>query len=350
VIFSGSSRLILEQTGVSILPVLLFLFALAWIDTYRLLTLRRVLQSVGVGCAVAAICYGINTGIYATDVAPPAVWTRSGAPVVEEIAKALYVAWLLRTNRVGFMVDTAISGFAVGAGFALVENLTYIPDLSATALISGAIRGLGTAMMHGGTTAIFGTVSVNWSEIRGSRSPIAFLPGIAIAILIHVLYNQPLSRPVLAAVVVLVSLPVVIAFIFWRSEKALENWLGTKLDKDIDLLQMIATGSFSQSPAGSYLRSLESSFSTSILGDMLSYLHLSLELSARAKGDLLRREMGFPVDSDRQLPAQLKELKFLESQIGRAGQMALSPLLGQSRRDVWEMRNRLEQAPPPGEG
>jgi RsiW-degrading membrane proteinase PrsW (M82 family) len=339
--FSGSLRLILEQTGVSVLPVLLFLFGLAWIDTYKLLTLGRVLRSVGVGCVVAAACYGINTGVYAAGIASPAVWSRSGAPVIEEVAKALYVAWLLRTNRVGFMVDTAISGFAVGAGFALVENLTYIPDLSATALVASAIRGLGTAMMHGGTTAIFGTVSVNWSEIRGSRSPLLLLPGMAIAVVIHVLYNQPLSRPVIAAVVVLVSLPAVIALTFWRSEKALENWLGTKLDKDIDLLQMIATGTFSQSPAGTYLRSLESSFTTSILGDMLSYLHLSLELSARNKGDLLRREMGFPVEPDPQLAAQLKELKFLESQIGVAGKLALSPLLGQSRRDVWELRSRL---------
>jgi hypothetical protein len=320
----------------------LFLFALGWIDTYKLLTLGRVLRSVGVGCAVAIVCYGINTGVYAAGIASPAVWTRSGAPVVEEIAKALYVAWLLRTNRVGFMVDTAISGFAVGAGFALVENLTYIPDLSAAALLSSAIRGLGTAMMHGGTTAIFGTVSANWSEIRGSRSPFVLLPGMAIAIVIHVLYNQPLSRPVIAAVVVLVSLPPIIAFIFWRSEKALENWLGTKLDKDIDLLQMIATGTFSHSPAGSYLRSLETSFTASILGDMVSYLHVSLELSARAKGDLLRREMGFPVEPDPELEAQLKELKFLESQIGRAGKMALSPLLGQSRRDIWELRTRLD--------
>ena len=121
------------------------------------------------------------------------------------------------------------------------------------------------------------------------------------AIVIHELYNQPFWRPVMAAVVVLVILPIVIAFIFWRSEKVLEKWLGMKLDKDIDLLQMIATGTFSKSPVGSYMRSLESTFTPVILGDMLSYLHLSLELSARAKGDLLRREMGFPVEPDAEL-------------------------------------------------
>ena len=141
--------------------MLVFLFALELIDTYKLLTLGRVLRSVGVGCAVAAICYGLNTAVYASGIVPPAIWARSGAPVIEEIAKALYVAWLLRSNRVGFMVDTAISGFAVGAGFAVLENLTYIPDLSASGLAASAVRGLGTAMMHGGATAIFGTVSAN---------------------------------------------------------------------------------------------------------------------------------------------------------------------------------------------
>jgi protease PrsW len=341
--FPHALRLVLAQGSVSVLPVLLFLSALELIDTYKLLTLGRVLRSVAVGCGVAVICYGFNTAVYASGIASPGVWARSGAPVIEEIAKALYVAWLLRSNRVGFMVDTAVSGFAVGAGFAVLENLTYIPDLSATGLIASAIRGMGTAMMHGGATAIFGTVSANVSEIRGSRSTVTFLPGLAMAIVIHELYNQPWWRPVMAAVVILVTLPVVIAFIFWRSEKVLEKWLGMKLDKDIDLLQMIAAGKFGESHVGSYMRSLENTFTPEILGDMLSYIHLSLELSARAKGDLLRREMGFDVTPDPELPGQLKELKFLESQIGRAGKMALGPLLGQSRRDIWELQQLTEK-------
>jgi RsiW-degrading membrane proteinase PrsW (M82 family) len=341
--FPTTVRLILAQVSASVLPVLVFLAALELIDTYKLLTVGRVLRSVLVGCAVAAICYGLNTSMYAAGLVSPAIWARSGAPVIEEIAKALYVAWLLRTNRVGFMVDTAISGFAVGAGFAVLENLTYIPDLSASGLAASAIRGLGTAMMHGGATAIFGTVSANLSEIRGSRSTLTFLPGLAMAILIHELYNQPLWRPVMAAAVVLVILPMVITLIFWRSEKVLEKWLGMKLDKDIDLLQMIATGTFSKSPVGKYMQSLENTFTPVILGDMLSYLHLSFELSARAKGDLLRREMGFPVEPDPELRGQLKELKFLESQIGRAGKMALGPLLGQSRRDIWELQQLAEK-------
>lgn len=175
--------------------------------------LRRVLGSVAVECGVAVVCYGLNTGLYASGIVSPNWWARSGAPVLEEVVKGLYVAWLLPSNRVGFMVDSAIAGFAVGAGFAVLENLTYIPDLSASGLAPSAIRGMGTAMMHGGTMAIFGAVSSSLSEIRGSRSVLVFLPGWAIAICIHELYNQPLLAPVTAAAVVLVTLPAVIAFI-----------------------------------------------------------------------------------------------------------------------------------------
>jgi hypothetical protein len=106
--FPAWIRLALIQGGLSILPVILFLFALELIDTYKLLALRRVLRSVAVGCGVAIVCYGLNTAIYKLGMVSPGLWARSGAPVIEEIGKALFVAWLLRSNRVGFMVDTAI--------------------------------------------------------------------------------------------------------------------------------------------------------------------------------------------------------------------------------------------------
>ncbi len=329
---------ILAPVGLSLLPVLLFLLALELIDTYRLVSFRRVARTLAIGCAAAVACWLLSTALYKTGAISPRVWTRSGAPVLEEVAKALYVMWLIRSNRVGFMVDAAISGFAAGAGFSLVENLTYIPNLGATALLTAAVRGLGTAMMHGGATAIFAVISSNLAEIRGTASAAVFAPGLAAAICIHVLYNQALLPPVYAAVVILVALPVLLSFIFWRSERALENWVGTRLDKDIDLLEMMTTGKFIASHAGKYLQSLKNTFDSEIVGDILCYLQLSLELSAHAKGDLLRREMGFPVTGDPELPSRLRELSWLEGRIGRAGKLALAPLLAQSRREIWEMR------------
>jgi hypothetical protein len=297
---------------------------------------------MAVGCAVALACYVLNSAICLGTGMDVNTWARSVAPVIEETAKALYIWWLIRSNRIGFMVDAAICGFAVGAGFAVVENIFYLFHLSGIGLLTYAVRGFGTAMMHGGATAIFGIVSRNRAEIQRSESLAVFLPGLGIAILIHLLYNQPTLPATVSAGLVILVLPVVLCLIFWRSEKALEKWVGTKLDKDIDLVHMIATETFSSSPAGSYLRSLESTFPPQILADMLCYLQLSAEISARAKGNLLRREMGFPVTADLELQNQLKEIEFLESSIGRAGKMALAPLIGSSHLDVWEIRKLAE--------
>jgi len=333
---------LLTQAALSLIPVLLFLAGLALVDTYKLLTLRRVLQTLFAGCVAGLVCYGLNSAVLAFLKISYVDWMRTGAPVVEELAKAAYLIWLIRTHRVAFLVDSAVCGFAVGAGFALVENLTYIPEISGAGLAVAAVRGLGTAMMHGGTTAIFAVISTNLAETRRSLGAWVFAPGLAVAIAIHLLHNQPLLPRVTVAALILVTLPAIMVLIMWRSEVATRAWIGTKLEKDLDLLAMMSTRTFSSSPAGVYLQSLQATFEPVILGDLLSYLQLSLELSARAKGDLMRREMGFPVDHDPELSAQFQELKYLEKQIGLAGKLALSPLLGNSARDIWEMQQLAE--------
>src|SRR5207302_322598 len=54
------------------------------------------------------------------------LYTRYGSPLIEEGLKALVIIALIRAHRIGFLVDAAIFGFAVGAGFALIENLDYL--------------------------------------------------------------------------------------------------------------------------------------------------------------------------------------------------------------------------------
>lgn len=84
---------------------------------------------------------------------------RLVAPVIEELLKGALIIVLIRGGRVGFLVDATIQGFAIGAGFALVENLYYLGALPDSSLGLWLIRGFGTAIMHGGTTAIFAIFS-----------------------------------------------------------------------------------------------------------------------------------------------------------------------------------------------
>jgi hypothetical protein len=248
------------------------------------------------------------------------------------------VIWLIRAHRVGFMVDAAISGFAVGAGFALVEDVVYVGLFAAGGPLVWILRGFGTAMMHAGTTAIVGIAGSSLAERRGARDLRVYLPGLLVAIAIHSAYNQGLLHPVLSAVVIMLTIPVALSIVFMQSEASLRKWLGDGLDQDVDLLHTMATGRLADTHAGRYLESLKKSFAPEVVGDMLCLVQLSLELSARAKGDLLMREAGFEAPPDPSLGARFKEMAYLEKSIGPAGRLAMAPLLSRSARDLWQIR------------
>ncbi len=322
---------------VGVVPVFAFLGALAFIDSYKLVSFRRILRAVVWGCGAAGFCYLVNSAVVAGAGWDTFWYSRLGAPILEEVAKAIWIIWLIRTAQTGFMVDAAICGVATGAGFALVENATDLHLLGGSTLALWTLRGFGTAMMHGGTTAIVG-VSAIYARASGRLNGIAaFVPGLLLAIAIHSAWNAAVLTPLEASITILLGLPVLFSVLFIVSEKSLRKWMGDKLDKDVELLRMISTGGFLDTNAGRYLRTLHRSLSPYIVGDMLCLLQVSLELSVRAKGDLMRREAGFPVEHDASVAAQLCELDFLTKSIGIAGRRALSPLLPFSQRDLWEM-------------
>lgn len=312
-----------------------FLNALNALDTYRLLTLRRVATAVAAGVLAAAACYGINTLGFQHH---GGAWAYLGAPAVEEIAKAAFVFYCVARHRVAFPVDAAVTGFAVGTGFALAENVFYLYQLSAAEpLTVWLVRGIGTALMHGGTTAI---VAIGTVTLAARNLWIGTPPVLAVAIALHSAYNAGAMPPLERTAVILVTLPVILALTFWRSERTLSRWLHGKLDRDIETMSMIDSGEFLESDRGRYLSALRDCFPAEIVADMLCLVRMSVELSAKSKGDLLRRELGFPPIEDPQRAPMLNEIAFLERNIGVAGRRALTPLLPLSARDQWE-RSRM---------
>jgi RsiW-degrading membrane proteinase PrsW (M82 family) len=327
------------RVALALLPVLMFLAALRLLDSYKLVSLRTVGTALAAGAMAAAICYGINTVVFAQLHENQDPYIHFGAPVVEELAKGAFWVFLIATARVAFMVDSAICGFAIGAGFALVENISYLEVLKGRDFGVWLMRGFGTAVMHGGVAAIGALISVYLSESRQWRGARQFAPGLAVAIVLHSLFNQDMLSPAGSTAVTVAGLALIFMVVFYFSERSLHRWLGGKLDQDIDMIAMIGSGEFKQTPQGAYLMSLNDAFPPEVRGDMLTYLHLTLELSARAKGDLMRREAGLEVDPDPALESHFKELKYLEKSIGPTGMLAIRPLLSQTRRDLWEMHH-----------
>jgi RsiW-degrading membrane proteinase PrsW (M82 family) len=319
------------------LPVLLFLGVLMYLDSYKLVRLRWVIFTIGLGGVAAAVSFTLN-GLLLTRLAMDfTAYSRYVAPVIEESAKAAILFWLIRSQRTGFLVDASIYGFAVGAGFALVENGYYLRTLPETRLVLWLIRGLGTAVMHGGTTSIFGMGSQLLAEFKSARKIIIFLPGLAMAIVLHSLYNHLFFSPVFSTIVTLAVFPLLIFVVFEKSEGSLEKWLEVGFDADTELLELMNTGKLSTSKAGKYLSALREKFSGEVVVDILCYLRIHLELSLRAKGILMMREAGFDAEPGEDTGPMFQEMKYLEKSIGKTGKLALSPFLHMSGKELWQL-------------
>jgi RsiW-degrading membrane proteinase PrsW (M82 family) len=331
----------LAQVGLSLVPVFLFLTALIYLDSYKLIHIKSILVTIGIGCLTAGTSWYIYTAVGSHAMMGDAAYARYGAPILEEMLKASYLFYLIRARRVGFMVDATIQGFALGAGFALVENVYYLGSLHETNLLVWIIRGFGTAIMHGGSTAIVGVVSKNLVDTKNSTSILMFIPGIAAAIIIHSAFNHLIPASVLGPVtttaLTVIAVPSLMLAAFTRSERATRDWLGVGFDNDAELLTTIITGGISRTRIGQYLDSIQSKFPGEAVVDILCYLRLHLELAIQAKGILLMRESGFAVEPDPKVQAKFDEMTYLQKSIGKTGLLALSPFLRTSNRDLWQM-------------
>ncbi len=322
---------------VSILPVFVFLAALILLDSYKLVKLRSLLLTILMGSVAALISSLIYESLMTWGKLDEVIYPLYGAPIVEEFMKGIFLVYLIRRKKLGFMVDAAIYGFAVGAGFAFLENVQYLQAISHSNLFLWILRGFGTAVMHGGTTALFGVISKSLSERKSSEKLPVFLPGFCIAVVIHSFYNHFIFSPQLSTVVILIVLPATFIIVFSQSEKATRNWLGVGLDTDTHLLEMITTGKISETRVGLYLQSLKSRFPGELVADMLCLLRLQVELSIRAKGILLMREAGFRVTPDPEIKEKFTELAYLEKSIGKTGQLAILPFIHTSSRELWQL-------------
>jgi len=327
----------LIKIGVSLIPVFVFLAALVFLDSYKLVRPRAIWAAILAGCVVALIGMFVNKWLLTYSVVDTRDFARYVAPLIEEILKAGYMIFLIKSRRVGFMVDAAIFGFAIGAGFAFVENIYYLYALDSTNIVLWIVRGFGTAALHGATMILFGIVSKVISDSSKLGGGLEFLPGLGLAIVVHSLYNHFIIPPVWTMIMLIIVLPILIVIVYERSERFTKSWLGKGMDADIELLEMITEDRIEETPVGIYLGTLKSKFPGAVVADMLCLLRIHCELAMGAKGILLMRQAGISPASNLDIKAKFEELKYLEKSLGKTGKLAILPFLKTSSRDLWQL-------------
>ena len=221
--------------GLALIPVLLLLAVFVWLDAFKLMSLREIVLLLLLGGLAALIVYPISGRVLDALPLGFSSYSRFVAPWIEEAIKAVAIIGLFWFNRIGYKLDAVISGFAIGAGFSVVENIIYLwvyPDYGAGTWM---VRGLGTAVMHGTTLAVMAAIAHELAE-RETREAAGdfhfnllwFVPGYLIAVGLHIAFNQFPDRPLIAMLGSMVVAPLAIMVIFSFGTSEAERWLTTE--------------------------------------------------------------------------------------------------------------------------
>ncbi len=316
-------------------PALCLLALLRIMDSFKLVTVRFVAGALAAGVGAALAALALNLWLIDSGGIPIPVVTRTIAPVTEELLKLVFVVYAIRRKRVGFPVDAAIIGFAVGTGFALIENAYYLFALRSADLTLWIVRGFGAAILHAATTGIAAIIAQSLSSRRAGQGLGIFVPGALAAIAMHAIYNQFVMPPLVATLVLLAVLPPLVLYTFERSERTTREWMSAGLDLDVELLKLVLSEDFGGTRLGAYLDELRSRFPGTVVADMFCLMRVELELGIRAKGILMAREAGIDMGLDDDVVAALAEVRYLQRAIGPTALLAIAPLQVSSERDAW---------------
>lgn len=325
-------------------PTLVLLFVFDRLDAFNLIAARAIALLLGVGAALAALSFVVNWLVFANLSVSFEVYSRYVAPPLEETLKAAPILAMFLYNRIGFKLDAVICGFAVGAGFSTLENLWYLLALQDANLSAWFVRGFGTAVMHGGATALFAVISHEMTE-RQAESPVAhyrfnpllFAPGLLAAIAVHSAFNHFPDHPVPAMAATLLLAPSTLFLALARSDHATQQWLKADEAAHRQLLADIRAGHFADTTAGHALRAIAERLAPPLSAKVAECAELKLELVLRAEELILDAHNGGAMKIGEADAAKLARLHELEQHLGAAAIAAINAQLGLTRNDLWEL-------------
>ena len=334
--------------SVALVPVLLMAGLFVWLDVFKLMSAWEMVGLLLLGAVAALAAWPVSGQMLDNLPMGYSFYSRIVAPWIEEGLKGLAVALLFATNRIGFKLDAVISGFAIGAGFSVVENILYLlryPELTASVWM---VRGLGTAVMHGATTAILAAVAHELSErrLRSSGRPrfnwLWLVPGYVVASLIHMLFNQFPDEPGLVMVVTIAVAPLVLIGLLRFGEAETQQWLAEESEGHRRWLEEWQAGGFPKDAAGQRIAALAARSKPAEAELIREYCLLKTELVLIAEEELLDRDRRLEEGETEQVRAAFAGLERARRALGRSGYAALRPLLPFSRNDEWELSELRE--------
>ena len=321
----------------ALLPVAIYIFVVYKLDSFSLLSVKRLLLLVLSGALAALACFGLFRLLdpLLSETASDYLY-----PVLEEAVKAIPLLILARRKKMVFFIDSVICGAAAGGGFSILENIFYLVLGEPLGMGTVLFRGLEVALIHMGCSAIVAAAlmfSVRMTERfrsglsvkRGDTAMALFL--LLIAPVLHVLHNTLHFNPLVQFVCVFGTLAGLLVWTYQYDGDMIHRWLDRGLDKQVSLLQSIRAGQLGETGTGKYLLSVKENFPAEVFFDIICYVELHVELSVAAKSRFMMREAGLDLpleDSQKQtFLSQYEEFMILEKRLGKSARMTVAPVV-----------------------
>lgn len=337
--------------GLALIPVLVLLAVFDWLDAFELMSFKEISILLLLGGVAATASWPVSGRLLDTLPIGFSIYSRFIAPWIEEAIKGAIIVVLFRMNRIGYKLDAVISGFAIGAGFSVIENMIYLlrfPDYGAGTWL---VRGFGTAVMHGSVLAVMAAISHEFAE-RETREPASefdfhlwwFIPGYLVAVALHMAFNQFPDRPLVAMMGAILVSPLVLIAIFYFGTREAERWLVSEMAEHRAAVEALRSGRWPDGPAGEKIAALAGRLDTEGARRIRRYWELQAWLVAEAEETMMEEATGDAEFSQSEVRAAIAELDGLKRALGRSTFAALQALLPFSRNDQWEvaeLRQRL---------
>jgi RsiW-degrading membrane proteinase PrsW (M82 family) len=273
--------------------------------------------------------------------------TRYVAPFSEEILKALILIWLVRRPNFTYFVDGAIYGFAVGIGFAVLENYDYILTSQSTALSVAIGRTLSSNLVHAASSAMVGvTLGLGRFQRGWGRRSIYLLGGLLAAALIHGGYNSMLislsSQPVLVFVYAFVSGLGGTALIVWIIQRGLaeeRRWIAETLGDFKRVTTAEAKAVDQLADINAVLKPLAERFGKEKAALIGQILVLQARLGIYRKTLAKLPEEWMRQDAEARIAQLNREMEHLRRKIGVYPMLYLRQIFPEKNRSTWD---RLE--------
>ena len=326
--------------SLALIPILLFVVIVILMDAFSLTNWKRLIFCMTCGLICAVIAFLLEDELIPNS---PLI----GA-INAELLKGIPILYLVLTRKIVMVGDATIYGSAVGAGFAICENIHTVHFAIINQSIGHGMAimlGFEAAVMHIGCSSLlaYGLIiakqeSIDWSFIKRNMSVVAVF---AITIAIHFIHDVVPINPLILTPLLVIYFVFSKYHIFKKNEMTIHNWIDQCLNNDVALLASIKKGEFSKTNAGKYLLSIKDAFPPEVFFDICCYISEYLELSITAKSNLLLQQAGFPIQHTEQTKERILELKALHRRIGKAGIQAVKPIVNIEDVDRWAVEALL---------